>query len=270
MARGKRLTLKGKKEREKASRRINRFRTQEKGFKLRKPSVRPGGILFTLLDGNIKMKRWPNTRGVERYEVNLWLKRHRLSVQSIVEGKVRETGRPLKLLDVGCGRGIFLAELAERLGNAVELHGITVSRPANRKTIERMEKSLLERDILTVSDAEHFRVLKLKADNFRKRVKENKLSIHTGLAETHSYGAKFDLVFSVQSLMYSSVPNQALENTLNHLNKGGEAYLDLNRGVRKGLREELEKQGVLVKRLAPGSYHFRKQADKTINLRKQY
>jgi len=60
---------------------------------------------------------------------------------------------------------------------------------------------------------------------FTERTKSNNLKTHIGLAETHQFSKKFDLIFSVGMLGYVLNTEQAVKNTLKHLAPKGEAFL---------------------------------------------
>jgi len=202
-----------------------------------------------------------DTRNISKYNLRIFGKKG--AIEKTVMRKIKEQNKPVKILDIGCGACRFLADLRKKYGNQIELDGITLARsfPTKRLVeikdmVEKREQRKLGHDELkTVKRLERRRMVQ------SGRVKKYGLNIHIGPAETHRYGKKYDLIFSAETFMHAINPEQALKNTLEHLKKGGEAYIDF--GVRDILNErpelitELKKKGILIEPLKRGSYHFK-------------
>jgi SAM-dependent methyltransferase len=220
---------------------------------------------------------WSIRRSVGAYNHALRLEKHGTSIEKIVERKIAENGgKPIDILDVGCGHCIFLKQLKERFGDRVNLEGITLARPLPARDIKKLADTLPKPASRRQRKAHEAYIGKIKrtiADSkeFHRRVRRHNIKVHVGLAETHDYGKKYDLIFSVAAFSKSDV-RQALRNTLAHLKEGGEAYLEFGRQEitqddlrwleRRGIdvTDASDKPGLLEAWLKPWHiYYFKKR-----------
>jgi len=218
--------------------------------------------------GTVKFNMgWPMHRDISQYETLLGMSKG--SIKEIVARRAK-SGK-VKVLDIGCGAGIFLKELKAHFGQSIEAHGVVLARPLSEKAIERLSvKIRAESGKLPQKDAAWLDMLREERRSFEKRINEGGLNVHVGLAETHSYGKKFDLIFSVHSLTYAVAPMRALINSLNHLRLGGEAFIHF--GINDPLKKKetilfLQQRGFAVEKLGRGAYHFTKKTNKEIDLK---
>ncbi|MFH1234980.1 MAG: hypothetical protein V1493_05205 [Candidatus Diapherotrites archaeon] len=215
-----------------------------------------------------------NNRGVAEYETILGLGPE--SIRKLLLQRIKSQGR-IDVLDVGCGAGVFLAQAGGLAHGKANVEGITTAKPLGKQGIRELKKKagLLFR--LKPGSALGFARLKYDRKVMERNAKKAKIKFHTGLAETHSYGKKFDFIFSVNASRYFIDKKLVLFNTLNHLKNGGQAYLHLNRPTRelldleafggsKSLREFLEKSGFEIKYLRDSACLFTKRTDADIRL----
>ncbi|MCX6802330.1 MAG: hypothetical protein NT067_04425 [Candidatus Diapherotrites archaeon] len=263
MAKRARLQVEGRIGRRLTAKKISRGRIAERGYEVKRE----------LIFGSSLRKVWEKDKGISQYEQYFGFagKRSKGSVKGIVEAKSAALGRPVRVLDVGCGNCYFLAELGDLFGNRVDLEGISLAKPLTpKKWSEESEKMRVPLRHLEWEGA-----LRQMNREFHERIKAKELTVHTGLAETHDYGKKFDLIFSVETIRRSINPVKALVNTLGQLAAGGEAFIHLTVGefgiglLRKRIQgrtlgEWLTEQGIETIRLKPGVYHFVKKTDKEI------
>jgi len=114
-----------------------------------------------------------------------------------------QTGKPVSILDVGCGKGSFLAHLKTKLGNRVITEGIALTHFKNPGV-----------DRLTIG---HIDALRLNR--------------------------KFDKIVSLGGgTFYSFQPYQTTRKILGALTKNGEAYLDFGAGIDRNRLETLASQ----------------------------
>jgi SAM-dependent methyltransferase len=240
---------------------IGRARQLERGY--RKKS---GSITF---NSGVR-----NNRSISEYEEILGLGPE--SIRKLFLQKIKSHGK-INVLDVGCGAGVFLSQAGRLAHWKANVEGITVGKPVGKQSIKELKKEagLLFR--LKPSSILGFGRLGLNRAALESNAKKSKINFHTGLAETHSYGKKFDLIFSVNTFQYFINKKLALINTLNHLKNGGQAYLHFNRPARelldlegfggsKNLREFLEKNGFEIQYLRDSACLFTKRTDADISL----
>ncbi len=150
-----------------------------------------------------------------------------------VKGLVREffhLGRPVEVLDGGCGTAQAAAELKQCFGDKVNVSGIGLVRPPN---IEELEKNRYKwrypsRRFVFGEEKDYLRAKSLVEQFHANR----KLLVNywVGLLETHGFGGKrFDVIVSTLALMHSRYVLHSVENLLNHLRPGGAALLNLER-----------------------------------------
>ena len=195
------------------------------------------------------LKTWSNTRCISNYDELLLLKEKGTPVVEIVKRKLSESKGPVAALDVGCGEAIFLKELKERFGDKIEAEGITLARPLAPRKLEEMidalPKSMGKKR--RAREAKLIKSIMADSKHFRNRAKKHKIVVHTGLAETHDYGKKYDLIFSVSAFLGTDV-HRATMNTLAHLREGGEAYIEFGpRHLDKRDEQWLKENGIEVK-----------------------
>ncbi len=255
MARKRKLQLK-KELRQIVGRKVRHLRSTDRGYYgvLEKPFIRS----------------WAYRRGVKGYNKSIFGQK-RGELIRVIERRLKGRKR-LSILDVGCGSCRFLAELRRIFKDRIELHGITLAMPFSPEKLEQLRKKV-EAERKRPLDEEEKRVfeeVKQASMKIRERIKKHGIKVHIGLAETHKYREKYDLIFSTETFVHTINPLQALENTLNHLKRGGEAYI--NFGVAdflKGnpeLKERLERQGINITELARGAYCFRRTSSNEIKL----
>jgi len=169
---------------------------------------------------------WENERGIETYEKEIGFSEN--EIESLV--KIKEAsvvGRPLRVLDAGAGKYIFLSDLRRILGANAELEGLGIARPLTEKQLLELKEPELIKE-LNLEGPPSAKVIKANTalfHKFKERTESNNLRTHVGLAETHQFSKKFDLIFSVGMFGYSLNTEQAVKNTLNHLASNGEAFL---------------------------------------------
>ncbi|GEM_PF-4351674 len=194
-------------------------------------------------------QNWNNRRRISNYDELLLFKEKGTSVVEIVQKKLSESKRPVAVLDVGCGEAIFLKELKEKFGDKIEAEGITLARPLSPKKLEEIIEAL-PKSMGKKRRAREAKLIKSiinDSKNFRNRTRKHSIKVHTGLAETHKYGKKYDLIFSVSAFLGTDV-HRATMNTLAHLRKGGEAYIEFGQQrLTKEEKEELRRNGIEVK-----------------------
>lgn len=200
---------------------------------------------------------WHRLRGVSEYEATLNLT-GKNSVNKIVKRKISELRRPVRVLDVGCGYGIFLHQLAKTFKNRVELEGLTLARPlppSDLKRIWQQSPSPIRKD------KQIFESLLKYSEQFHRMLKEYNVKVHVGNAEKFKYGKEYDLIFSVYSFIHFPNPEKALMNTLSHLSKGGEAYIHtgaFDPTKSPMLSKWLEENNIIVQKLTNDAYMFKK------------
>lgn len=216
------------------------------------------------------IESWAHRRGIKEYERRIFGEKKGVLID-IIRRRL-EQRKQLSVLDVGCGSCRFLAELRRFFGDKLELHGITLALPFSPKQLEKLKEKSEERRGFALSEEEkkNFTKIKKLSEAIRRRVKKGGIKVHIGFAETHNYGKKFDLIFSAEAFVHMINPFQALENTLNHLKAGGQAYISF--GVRDILVEEPEirkrliEQGIEIVSLSPGAYIFRRNKNMRIRI----
>jgi SAM-dependent methyltransferase len=251
----------GAKRRVVAALEISRGRQFERGY------LKKGGSI----DFNNGVR---NNRGVAEYEEILGLGHD--SIRKLLLNRIKSQGR-IDVLDVGCGLGVFLAQAGELSGGKANVEGITTAKPLGKQGAKELKKEagLLFR--LKPGSALGFARLKYDRKKMERNAGKGRIKFHTGIAETHSYGKKFDFIFSVGTFRYFTDKRLALINTLNHLKNGGQAYLHLNRPARelldlggfggsKSLRDFLEKNGFEMQYLRDDACLFTKKTDADIRL----
>jgi SAM-dependent methyltransferase len=172
-------------------------------------------------------------------------------------------------LDAGCGTCEFLEDLRGIFGNKLELEGITLARPLTVKQLERLERNLKEKKALTENVKEHIERLKKLREEFERRVRKSNIKVRVGAVEIYDFGKKYDIIFSVGMIVHSNNPWQALENLLNHLKKGGKAYINFGKAdVLRApeLRWNLERQGIEISKLSEDSYELKRLSDKPVKI----
>ncbi len=225
--------------------------------------------LLRRFTGGIKFRvSWPRYRGISEYESVLGLKPGRL--KELIEKRMQgaKNGK-VDVLDIGCGTGIFLAQLKKEFGERVNAEGIALARPVGAKRIKNLHELLSQKKRLSLKEKNWLKLLEVQGEKFRERTGKSGIKVHTGLAETHDYKKKFDLIFSSEALLYAVNPVQALENSLNHLKTGGEAFLHFginNPLKKKQVTERLMAQGIEVTPLGKWAYHFTKKTGSEIRL----
>lgn len=101
--------------------------------------------------------------------------------------------KKVRILDVGCGAGLFLSELKRAHRDNIDATGLTL----NPEKISE-----------------------------RRVGKTGRFNVRVGLMEKFRPRKKYDLIFAVVSLAHSFHPLLAIENIYNSLRKGGKAYID--------------------------------------------
>jgi len=222
---------------------------------------------FTRKGGFRHRLGWPRHRDVRSYESTLKL-RGKKPIVRIVQDKLREKSGKIDVLDVGCGAGVFLSELKAGFGKDINAEGITLASPLSPKGVEKLGERVSKGGRVGFIDRLALKKLEIEGGRFHTRAKEGEITVHTGMAETHDYGRKYDLVFSVESIMHTVNPLMVLTNTINHLKAGGDAYL--HTGIGRTLRDKrtisfLEAQGVRVERLGHSAYHLQKTRETSVS-----
>lgn len=253
MARKKPLPVKEKEKRKKIANQLKKNRAKDRSYKL-KPRIELG-------------RWWQKSRGITDYERFLSLSnRKQPSIKQIVKKKLKEKRKKVNVLDVGCGSGVFLSELKKDFKEKINTEGISLARPLTPNQVKKLEKKPeIKKAYPTGSRNFFIKRMEKKRKKFHQRIKEKNIKVHTGLAETHSFEKKFDLIFSVQCFRYTIKPMLALKNTLNHLKKGGEAFLDLGSGKRlknKKVKKLLKENNIACNSLGGTAFHFVKKLGK--------
>jgi SAM-dependent methyltransferase len=259
LKRRSRIRIKGTKEQRKAiADTLRDYRKLDRDF----PVEIPLPIKFLSGKGRaVYMNVYRKDRGVREYEDLLHLGKDRLSLKDIVQRHIDAKKRPVRILDVGCGNAKFLSELREIFGDRVVLEGIALARPFSPEKVEEiMHEHLKGKNRLIKRLFAENAVEEAKA--FWERVKKHRLKVHVGLAETHKYEQKYDLIFSTTTFVHAVDVGRVLINTLNHLAEGGEAYIQC--GSRNPLNiasvhRWLKNKNIEVVKLGRGVYLFRKK-----------
>jgi SAM-dependent methyltransferase len=248
-------------------------RGYDRGYRRVRPRTRRAKIANFILGKN-SFIGYPHNRGIAKYESQLRLGRRNPSIEQIVRQKIEERDGRINVLDIGCATQEFGAALVEKFGQGVRMEGITLARPFAPEKIDEIKERLDGTEGLSNRARLKLELRKTDSAAFYSRAKATGIVTHAGLAETHDYGRKFDLIFSVYSLMYAMEPRMALANTLNHLKVGGEAFLefgiqpDYGRWLRQpetaGL---LKSKGIRMERLGRLQYHFKRGAPGELDLK---
>jgi len=249
-------------ERAKIARGIRNIRAADRGYRLR---IRKFGDRTAV---KFLPHEWFLRRGLEDYNKRIFGIFSRENIAKLLRNELKAKRR-LSILDAGCGTCEFLGELRKLFGEKLELEGITLARPLTVKQLERLEKKLKEEKALTENAKEHIERLKKLREEFERRVREADIKVRVGAVESYKFGKKYDVIFSVGMIVHSSNPWQALENLLNHLKKGGRAYI--NFGKADILRSpelcwELAGQGIEIRRLSKDSYELVRLSDEPIRI----
>jgi hypothetical protein len=162
-----------------------------------------------------RRQSWETTRHLMDY-----LKILNVGLSQITSDLIkRHPRRKTKILDVGAGESLALAELKQRFGSKIETHALNLSKPKDVQ-VDRLHLGAIETKI----------------------IKDKK-----GRQE------KFDLIVSVHGgFQYSLFPIRSLEKICNMLTVGGQAHLgpvpaDPDRTYLKEMAASMEKQGFRVK-----------------------
>ncbi|MFH1234484.1 MAG: class I SAM-dependent methyltransferase [Candidatus Diapherotrites archaeon] len=202
------------------------------------------------------LKRTQMAGGILDYEKELLLRENGISIKKMIERKFRGKRGRLRVLDVGCGFGVFLGQLKKAFPG-IEASGLSLSRPLPSAKIRELKAKILEDYSKAHSEVKDWRqmpsdirerVQKMERENkgYWKRMEKGKLDIRTGMAETYNWGnKKFDLIFSNLSILHAINPVQAIENTLAHLAPEGEAFVNFK--VSKAFFEQPEIKSWLEK-----------------------
>lgn len=215
------------------------------------------------------IKSWQESRGLHAYNQRLFGTNEN-RIGRIVKEKLKGK-KKIDVLDVGSGSARFLASLSRMFGEKVALEGLTLGKPFSRKKlIELRKKKEAERgEKFSLEERNFFEKVVKRSEGQRKRIERHNLKQRIGMIETKKLGKKYDLIFSTETFMHTVNPVQALENTLNHLKTGGEAYInfggeDILSNTKR--RKRLRSQGLDVIPLSNGSYYFKRNTSGKISL----
>jgi SAM-dependent methyltransferase len=243
--------------REDAALRIIRSRAQDRGYSVSDWAARErvtGPKMIDSYDEYSRLRKdgwigagWPKNRDLNDYGSIFGFAMDGSFKKAILKEirlkSLRRKGQ-INVLDVGCGHinaleelALGLKELPKKARERVSLEGLTLARPLGQKELEELPEKFAERRSKNPSET-HGKELGdsekpfikhkiAESGNFRKMAREHNIRVRIGLAETYSYGKKFDIIFSAVALRYTINPRQALTNTLAHLNTGGKAFLEL-------------------------------------------
>lgn len=158
--------------------------------------ARQGALERGYVQGLPKPGLWSDSRGVEG--PNSYNEIHGTDFSVVTAGLIDlfncAPERPLRILDIGCGRGKFLEEIKDRFGTLVDTAGLT----------------------LTDSNS----------NEESKQLKEKGVPIHSGSAEDLPFGDEsFHLIISTYALCYAFDPVLGVEEAHRVLAPGGAASL---------------------------------------------
>jgi len=210
------------------------------------------GLLKSM--GRIPAK-WRTSAGLQEY--NSLLRRQAKRIEEIVAEKaktLKASGkyRKVMVLDAGCSVQ-FIAELKRHslCKGKVNITGLTLAVPLGEK---QLKKRFLQAREMLLREGKRSQIEKLEFE-FEKALKESREwnankkmadEIRIGLAETKSFGKKFDVIVSVGMLEVALSQRKAVLNLLRHLETGGIAILRLGRPLEPRLVSALEKRGFKV------------------------
>ena len=141
------------------------------------------------------------------------LKKFHLSKKLIVEIKTRlKKNKTLRILEIGCGKGIVLLELLKIFGNKLELYGLNLNRYHGIKDKKDLIINAKDKDII-LSDFDKRNLPKISFGNAIK------------LPYNENY---FDIVISNVTFVHIKNKAKALENVYRVLKLRGIAFLQLD------------------------------------------
>jgi len=137
-----------------------------------------------------------------------------MNIAEFIDSKMIQSAEPVRILDVGCGRGSFLLDCKERWENKVECVGISAHDITNRSYPEfsldgeisqATAPALKDRDIkIVIGDAQSL----------------------TRALQRDNVNGKFDVVVSASSMLYFSDPFAAIKGMYDVLDADGVAFID--------------------------------------------
>ncbi len=175
---------------------------------------------------------WNEERGMS--ELTYFFGLNEKSFKRMIGRAIQSRG-PIRVLDVGCGNGLFLNWLKENFHSSVATTGIGIKHKPSLKGVDVFRTTPIER--------------------FLQR-------------------AHFDFIFSVEGAVYSANPALALENVYHSLRVGGTAYLNLGRAgwdFRHGIMRAIRKQtGASVRMVGPVTFVITRRLESPVDLHMFY
>jgi len=157
--------------------------------------------------------------------------------------KGRKSG-PVKVFEVGCGKGHTLRTLKTIEGDTVHVDGITLTKNAADYAAGKFD----DPDVYNVL-AKVFQLLPLDGPEIKK---VEPVKVRVGLIEGADIQHQ-DFIFSFEAMRYVFDPARALEKIANGLStNNGNAVLEvpegfLEEGIGKGIREHLKRNGIIFR-----------------------
>lgn len=157
--------------------------------------------------------------------------------------KGRKSG-PVKVFEVGCGKGHTLRTLKTIEGDTVHVDGITLTKNAADYAAGNFD----DPDVYTVL-AEVFHLLPLDGPEIKN---VEPVHVRVGLIEGADIQHQ-DFIFSFEAMRYVFDPARALEKIANGLSaNNGNAALEVPEGflegdIGKGIREHLKRNGIIFR-----------------------
>src|SRR3989338_4442132 len=150
-----------------------------------------------------------------------------------VKDLVREffrSGRPVEVLDGGCGTAQAAAELKQHFGDRVNVSGIGLVRLPSREELEKnRHKWRFSSGRLVFGEDKDYLQARSLVEQFHAN-RKLLANYWAGLMETHAFGGKrFDVIISTLALKHSRYVLYSVENLLNHQSPGGAALLNLEK-----------------------------------------